>query len=82
MQRSYLVLNNQIFSNDSFKLVPIRDLDQLDIMKWRNEQIYHLRQNNPLTELDQKSYFSNIVANLFQQSHPQQILFSYLEGDK
>jgi len=82
MDRSYLVLNNQIFSNDSFKLVPIRDLDQLDIMKWRNEQIYHLRQNKPLTELDQKSYFSNIVSNLFQQFHPQQILFSYLDGDK
>jgi hypothetical protein len=82
MDRAYLVLNNQIFKNGSFKLVPIRDMDQLDIMKWRNEQLYHLRQNKPLTELDQKNYFSNIVAILFQQYKPLQILFSYLDGDK
>jgi hypothetical protein len=82
MERAYLVLKNQIFNKDSLKLVPIRDMDQIDIMNWRNEQIYHLRQNKPLTELDQKNYFSNIVANLFQQDEPQQILFSYLDGDK
>jgi RimJ/RimL family protein N-acetyltransferase len=82
MKRVYLVLKNQIFQNDQFKIVPIRDMDQLDIMKWRNEQIYHLRQNKAITEADQKKYFSNVVTDLFQQEKPQQILFSYLEGDK
>ena len=82
MDRAYLVLKNQIFNKDSIKLVPIRDMDQVDIMKWRNEQIYHLRQNKRLTELDQKNYFSNVVANLFNQDEPQQILFSYLDGEK
>jgi RimJ/RimL family protein N-acetyltransferase len=82
MDRSYLVLNNQVFNDELIKLVPIRDMDQLDIMKWRNEQIYHLRQNKPLTEQEQKNYFSNVIANLFNQDKPQQILFSYLDGDK
>ena len=81
-ERAYLVLKNQVFNKDSIKLVPIRDMDQIDIMNWRNEQIYHLRQTKPLTELDQKNYFSNIVANLFNQDKPQQILFSYLDGEK
>ena len=31
-----------------FSIVPIRMEDRYDIMKWRNEQIYHLRQNKPL----------------------------------
>ena len=82
MERTYVVLKNQIFQKDQFKIVPIRDIDQLDIMQWRNEQIYHLRQNKPLIASDQKNYFSNVVAHLFQQEKPQQILFSYLEGDK
>lgn len=82
MERTYIVLTNQIFQKDQFKIVPIRDLDQLDIMKWRNEQLYHLRQQKPLIELDQKKYFSNVVAHLFQEDKPQQILFSYLDGEK
>jgi len=53
----------------------------MDILKWRNEQIYHLRQNNPLTVKDQENYFTKIVNKLFDQEQPSQILFSYLEND-
>ena len=49
-------------------------------MKWRNEQIYHLRQVRPLTEDDQQRYFDNVVAKLFDNPQPDQILFSYLEN--
>jgi RimJ/RimL family protein N-acetyltransferase len=48
-------------------------------MKWRNEQIYHLRQARPLTVDDQQRYFENVVAKLFDDPQPNQILFSYLE---
>ena len=48
-------------------------------MKWRNEQIYHLRQARPLTEEDQQRYFDNIVSKLYDIPKPDQILFSYLE---
>jgi RimJ/RimL family protein N-acetyltransferase len=51
-------------------------------MKWRNEQIYHLRQQKPLTEADQNLYFDTVVSKLFDQEYPNQILFSYLEGEK
>jgi RimJ/RimL family protein N-acetyltransferase len=78
--KNYKVLSSSVFQNGSFKLVPIRDEDQLLIMKWRNEQIYHLRQAKPLTAEDQKKYFETIVSELFDQTHPKQVLFSFLEN--
>ena len=51
-------------------------------MKWRNEQIYHLRQAKPLTAEDQKNYFSNVVSKLYDQEKPAQILFSFLKDGK
>jgi RimJ/RimL family protein N-acetyltransferase len=78
----YKILKEQIFSSDNYKIVPIRYEDRMLIMKWRNEQIYHLRQSKPLTESDQENYFSNVVSKLFAQESPQQVLFSYLENDE
>ena len=77
----YLILHNQIFKAGNHSIVPIRMSDRHLIMKWRNEQIYHLRQTKLLTEADQDSYFNTVVANLFNQDQPDQILFSYLEGE-
>lgn len=78
----YKVLDSkQEFSNNNFRLVPIRMQDRWEIMKWRNEQIYHLRQNKPLTEEDQNKYFLQVVGKLFDQEQPNQILFSLLEGE-
>jgi hypothetical protein len=78
---SYKALNKQIFSDSEFSIVPIRFEDRLDIMKWRNEQIYHLRQARPLNEEDQNTYFENIVSKLFDQEQPNQILYSFLKED-
>lgn len=79
---SYKALNKQKFSTGSYELVPIRFEDRMDIMKWRNEQIYHLRQAKPLTEADQNAYFEKVVAQLFEEEKPTQILFSFLENGK
>jgi len=76
----YSVLGSeQEFSHQKFRLLPIRFEDRWDIMKWRNEQIYHLRQNKPLTEEDQNRYFEQVVSKLFDQEQPNQLLFSLLE---
>ena len=77
---SYKVLNKQTYNLGSFLLVPIRFEDRLEIMNWRNEQIYHLRQNTPLTKENQDLYFENVVTKLFEQEKPNQILFSFLEN--
>ncbi len=79
---SYKILNKQEFTHNEYNIVPIRYEDRMDIMKWRNEQIYHLRQSKPLTEADQENYFNNVITKLFEEEQPNQILFSYLENDK
>lgn len=80
--KKYKALENNSFSNGSFSIVPIRFEDRMKIMEWRNEQIYHLRQAKPLTEEDQNYYFENVVAKLFEQTQPNQVLFSFLEKGK
>jgi RimJ/RimL family protein N-acetyltransferase len=79
---TYKVLNKQIINSGRYTLVPIRFEDRYDIMKWRNEQIYHLRQNKPLTKQDQDFYFENTVSKLFESNWPSEILFSFLEEGK
>ena len=79
---SYRKLNKQEYHKNEYSLVPLRYQDRTAIMKWRNEQIFHLRQNKPLTETDQENYFQQIVSKLFTAENPNQILFSYLHNDK
>lgn len=78
--RTYKVLHQQVFTNQNYSLVPIRHEDRYDIMQWRNEQLFHLRQSQPLTREKQENYFTNVVAKLFDQEQPNQILFSFLEN--
>ena len=80
--RFYKNLKNQIFSFNDCRIVPIRDCDKFDIMNWRNEQIYHLRQSKPLIKNDQIKYFENTISSLFTIDNPEQILFSFLQNDK
>lgn len=77
----YSVLQKNLFQKGDYKIVPIRYKDRLDIMKWRNAQLYHLRQDKPLTQKDQETYFQNVVSKLFEESIPKQLLFSYLERE-
>ena len=77
---AYKCLSQNEFVFEDYKLVPIRYEDRLAIMKWRNEQMYHLRQDKPLTEKSQENYFKTLVASLFDQDKPSQILFSYLKN--
>ncbi|WP_282773565.1 GNAT family N-acetyltransferase [Phaeodactylibacter xiamenensis] len=80
--RQYKVLNRQVFEQGDYKLVPIRHEDRYSIMQWRNEQIYHLRQAEPLTKEKQDEYFENVVAEVFNQERPDQILFSFLQNQE
>ena len=78
----YKCLEKQVYKSGKFSLVPLRSEDKFDIMKWRNEQIYHLRQQELLSENVQEKYFNTIVAALFELEQPSQVLFSYLENDE
>lgn len=76
----YKIMPGNLYSINEYDLVPIRYEDRLNIMRWRNEQIHHLRQKEPLTEKQQDQYFSKVVSKLFEEEYPSQILFSYLEN--
>jgi RimJ/RimL family protein N-acetyltransferase len=80
--KSYTCLSKQVFTAGKYSLVPIRFQDRYEIMQWRNEQIYHLRQAKPLTQEDQDAYFKNVVAQLFDQEQPNQVLFSFLRNEE
>lgn len=75
----YRVLNKQIHQIDNYKIIPIRFEDRMNIMNWRNEQLDHLRQSRVLTMEDQDDYFDKIIAPLFEDDKPDQLLFSYLK---
>ncbi len=77
----YNCLNQQIFEIDKYQIIPIRAEDRYEIMKWRNEQMYHLRQSKALTPQEQDYYFENVISKLFIEKNPQQILFSFLENN-
>ena len=76
---SYIPISKDVFSFNSFSIVPIRYEDRMDILKWRNEQIYHLRQDKFLTETDQETYFNTVINKLFDKDEPSQLLFSFLK---
>ena len=76
----YKCLKLQHYQLNDFSLIPVRFEDRFLIMKWRNEQMYHLRQNRLLTFEDQNNYFLNIVGKEFDQDAPKQILFSFLKS--
>lgn len=80
MKLQYRCLNKREFSYGKFTIVPIRHKDRYLIMKWRNEQIYHLRQKVPLTKQDQDTYFKVSISQIFTQDKPDQLLFSLLEN--
>ena len=74
--------NQKWISEDNIhSMVPIRFKDRYEIMKWRNEQIYHLRQQVPLTKESQDNYFKKTISKIFSEEQPNQILFSFLENE-
>ena len=78
---SYKAIGQQKFSLNSYSIVPIRHEDRMDILRWRNDQVYHLRQDKPLTEADQEFYFNTVINKLYDQKKPSQLLFSFLKDD-
>lgn len=76
--QAYKCLKQQHYTNGQQELVPIRSEDRYLIMQWRNEQIFHLRQNKPLTKAEQDHYFDQVIPAYFEADKPSNILFSYL----
>ena len=76
----YKSLNRQVYTRDKYSIIPIRYADRYKIMNWRNEQLFHLRQDSILTKEEQDNYFDKVLSKIFDVPNPNQILFSYLEN--
>jgi len=80
--RFYKNIAKQEFTRGAYSLRPVRDEDQYEIMRWRNEQIDVLRQSTLLTKESQEAYFKNVIAPLFHEEQPKQYIFSFFENDR
>lgn len=78
----YCSVDKNTFENGAYSIIPIRYKDRNLIMQWRNEQIYHLRQDKPLEREDQETYFKSVVKDLFTEEKPIQYLFSYMNNNE
>lgn len=76
-QNKYLILKSQ-YCLANYCLVALRKEDIQLIRKWRNDQMDILRQKKPLSVLEQKKYYDNIIQKTFSQKKPESILFSFL----
>ena len=52
--KSYRSLSKQIYKNNLYEIHPIKYGQRYDIMRWRNDQIIHLRQNNLIDILNMR----------------------------
>ena len=77
-KRKYGFLASNKYCSNKYCLVPLREQDMESIRKWRNEQIYALRQKKILTKDEQHNYFSQVVMKSFSEDKPECILFSFL----
>lgn len=75
---SYRCLQNQSYSLGDYTIVAIRWEDMYHIMEWRNEQIFHLRQKEPLTRQMQEMYYKGVLVPSFVEENPAQVLVSFL----
>ncbi len=82
MTNTYKPLPHTRFEQKEFALVPIRPDDIEPIRQWRNEQMAVLRQNQSISEEQQRAYFDRHIWPTFILDTPPQLLFSYLENDE
>lgn len=80
MSPKYRCLPKASYSEKNYSLVSLRKQDIFLIMKWRNAQFAVLRQEYLLTDKDQESYYNKVIYPTYDQSFPQQILFSILHN--
>ena len=76
--KKYDILKNNKITYKNFHLIPIRKSDILKIRRWRNDQMYILRQTIVLTVKDQLNYYNKNIKKSFYSKKPVVILFSFL----
>ncbi|MDG2397238.1 MAG: ribosomal-protein-serine acetyltransferase [Flavobacteriaceae bacterium] len=81
IDKEYKSLSKQKYIIEEFSISPIRDKDKYTILRWRNEQLYHLRQSKKISKKEQEEYFKHKIRPLFNKKFPEQILFSFFKDN-
>jgi hypothetical protein len=77
----YKCLHSNLYSDETYQIISLRESDIYKIKEWRNQQIDVLRQDKPLTDKDQFKYYHKIIQPTFEETFPKQILFSFLKNN-
>jgi len=78
--KKYRILKNNKFTLGLYRIIPIRFEDQSIVMQWRNDQINILRQKSLLTAEQQDQYFTHVLLKNFNESQPDQLIFSFFKS--
>ncbi|WP_374764574.1 GNAT family N-acetyltransferase [Yunchengibacter salinarum] len=62
-------------------LSPLSEADMMVIRRWRNDQMDVLRQDQPIGEAAQRTYYRTHVAPQYARAQPTQLLYAVHEGD-
>lgn len=80
--RSYRCLDRQEVISDQYSLRTIQDEDIEDIRNWRNSQVDVLRQDNPISHEQQKTYFDQNIWPAMELENPKNILLTLFKDQK
>lgn len=78
MATSYLCLSSAFYSGPSIDLRAVQPEDIELIRRWRNQQTRILRQDELITDREQREYFEKHVWPDFVSSRPSQVLFTVI----
>lgn len=81
-ENKYIALKKNEFSHGDYSLIPIHCKDMERIRKWRNAQIYVLRQSDILSSHDQKLYYDDIIKPSFYDKNTRLLLFSFIKNNQ
>ena len=79
-QKVKILKLNKYIQNDIL-VCPLRKLDIIKVMNWRNSQIKYLRQTKIITKKEQVKYYNQVVLKGHLNNKPKQILFSILKDN-
>ncbi len=77
----YKCLQGNIFKLGTYSIKPINNSEIEQIRVWRNAQMDVLRQKNSISIEQQIGYFDKHIWPLFEETQPNQLLFSFYKED-
>ncbi len=82
MNFAWTCLNQQRFDHQGYAIVPIQAEHFEPIRRWRNAQLDALRQTEPISPVQQETYFTQTILPTMEAATPPNILMSLLLNER